>query len=185
MKIESKRIIGLAALLFAGALSANAQQTEDGSGTIIVDPKPWPNGIDLSPYVLPREFSILRFGVDPITFEFLDSNQEDIPLLNSPEEIEARRLSILRLLDPDEYFRQFPKTEEQVRLEQEADAEIAAPVTPEQRAAAQTPEQNALDQQAIAAMLAVKPVVNPDDAPNAPGVTTASVQEDTGPTTNP
>lgn len=119
-----------------------------------------------------------HYGIDLTTYEFLvDGLADPNSVLNSSEQIEARRRAFLQLLAPDEYYRQFPKTDEEIKLEQEALAAIARPLTPEEMALQYAPEELAEQKQAIEAFLATKPVADPNDARGAPGSPSVSQPE--------
>ena len=172
---QSRKLLELGILL-ALTHFAHAQQAADSPP----DPKstaPGPVVDDTRPDTFDR------YGIDLTTYEFLvDGIADPNSVLNSSEQVEARKRSFLRLLDPDEYFRQFPRTDEEIKLDEESLTEIARPLTPEELAAKLTPEELAQRQKEMDAFLAAKQVKNPDDAPNAPGAISASAEK---PTANP
>lgn len=106
---------------------------------------------DLGPVTVekPRESTWSDWVVDPVTFEVIGPPEAVLLVmeLNSPEKIEERRLVTLSATDPEEYARLFPKTEEQLRAEEESLNAIRNPITIEERAARQTPEQNVADEE--------------------------------------
>ncbi len=119
---------------------AHSQQTADST---TVGPAP----------VTPEQGSVMRYGIDLNTYEFLDLVTGDRSALNSPDQIQTRRREFLRLTDPVEYYRQFPKTQEQAQIEEAKMAEILTPLTLQQRAAIQTPEEREAEQKIINSFL--------------------------------
>jgi len=144
----------LSALFLAGIISARAQALE--------------------PVADDSAVGIGAFGMDPVTFEIKMADGFDPlvwldPDLNSPEQIEIRKTAYLALHDPEEYWRQNPKSAEQLAEEAAAAFAVIHPMTLEQKFAVQTEEENAADQKAIFELSNVNPEGSADVEKKGPG----------------
>lgn len=96
-------------------------------------------------------------GYDSTTLEAVSPTDGSVDLarLNTPERIEQRKLDLLAMKDPEEFFRRFPKSPEQLQAEAENRETVLHPLTLEEKRKQQTPEENRADDAAIAAILTV------------------------------
>lgn len=100
-------------------------------------------------------FSAMNWGMDLTTFEITGPalSFDLISEFNKAESIEERRKAFLQTADPEEYYKLYPKTEEQKQAEASAMASILSPKTREQKRSAQSFDENEADDAAEAAFL--------------------------------
>jgi len=93
--------------------------------------------------------------LDPLTWEVIGPAHDRSLYadLNTPKQIEARRLAVLANENPDEYLKLFPKTLEELQHEQEGALAMRRPKTREEHLLELTPEQLAEEQNAMFAIL--------------------------------
>jgi hypothetical protein len=144
MKIKTRMTIG-AAILFASVFYASSQQSA-------VDPRLPPESdiFDASVYE--------PIGYDPVTLEAVSPKDgtTDFSGLNTPGQIEKRKLAVLEATNPAEYFRRFPKSQERLDAEAASRASVLKPMTLEEKRATQTTSQNLADAKAIVALFDVR-----------------------------
>jgi hypothetical protein len=87
---------------------------------------------------------------DPVTWEVIGPNRDKNAYvhLNTPELIEQRKLSALRMDDPEQYNRLFPKSAEQIALEEKVAFSMLNPVA-YQATVSKTPEQITTEGEAL------------------------------------
>ena len=120
----------------------------------------------------------MSLGIRPVTFEIcgIDVPAEELAPLNTPEQIEIRRLAALQLTAPEIYFQIFPKSKERLEAEQSAANMILHPKSKAQKQAGQTAEQNATDEKAMAALADIKGSTLAKPTPLTPGTLDPNVQ---------
>lgn len=96
-------------------------------------------------YQVSNKSGMFRIGIDPLTWRVVGLNTEveadELDYYNTPDKIEERWKAALVLSNPKEYFRLYPKSEEQLKAEAEAVYALTHPKTTDDLKAGWTPEQ--------------------------------------------
>jgi len=94
---------------------------------------------------VPNKSGMFRIGIDPLTWRVVGLETEmegdELDYYNTPDKIEERWKAALVLSNPKEYFRLYPKSEEQLKAEAEAVYALTHPKTIDDLKAAWTPAQ--------------------------------------------
>jgi hypothetical protein len=116
-------------------------------------------------------FPFEPIGYDAITLEAVSPTDGSVDLsqLNTPEQIEQRKLALLAMTEPEEFFRRFPKSPEQLEAEAASRETVLHPLTLDEKRQRQTSEENLADDAAIAAILTVNQVSDTAPTTEPPG----------------